>query len=66
MYNNCYSLARVWAACGNYYDFIRRDGLSLAIWFDIVQSAFGENINTTVKSFAYVHQLMFSVLKLVL
>ena len=28
----------------NYYDFIRRDGLSLAMWqlFDIVQSAFGE------------------------
>ena len=27
----------------NYYDFIRRDGLSLAMWqlFDIVQSAFG-------------------------
>ena len=26
----------------NYYDFIRREGLSLAIWFDIVESAFGE------------------------
>ena len=37
----------------NYYDFIRRDGLSLAMWqlFDIVQSAFGENINMTVKIF---------------
>ena len=32
----------------NYYhnDFIRRDGLRV---FDIVQSAFGENINMTVK-----------------
>ena len=37
----------------NYYDFIRRDGLSLAILqlFNIVQSAFGENINMTVKIF---------------
>ena len=37
----------------NYYDFIPRDGLSLAMWqlFDIVQSAFGENINMTVKIF---------------
>ena len=36
-----------------YYDFIRRDGLSLAIWqlFDIVQSAFEENINMIVKIF---------------
>ena len=32
-----------------YYDFIRRDGLY--ILFDIVQSAFGENINMTVKIF---------------
>ena len=34
-------------------DFIRRDGLSLALWqlFDIVQSALGENINMTVKIF---------------
>ena len=34
-------------------EFIRRDGLSLAIWqlFDIVQSAFGENIDMTVKIF---------------
>ena len=39
----------------NYYDFIRREGLSLAIWFDIVESAFGENIHTTVKIFANVH-----------
>ena len=33
-----------------YYDFIRREGLSLAIWqlFDIVQSAFGENINMII------------------
>ena len=46
----------------NYYDFIRREGLSLAIWFDIVESAFGENVHTTVK---IVHQLMFLVLKLV-
>ena len=40
----------VQASC---YDFIRRDGLSLAIWqlFDIVQSAFGENINMIVKIF---------------
>ena len=30
------------------YDFIRREGLSLAIWFDIVESAFGENIHMTV------------------
>ena len=43
----------------NYYDFIRREGLSLAIWFDIVESAFGENIHMTVKIFANVHQLMF-------
>ena len=37
----------------NYYNFIRRDGLSLAMWqlFDIVQSAFGENINMIVKIF---------------
>ena len=49
----------------NYYDFIRREGLSLAIWFDIVESAFGENIHMTVKIFATVHQLMFFVLKLV-
>ena len=46
-------------------DFIRREGLSLAIWFDIVESAFGENIHMTVKIFANVHQLMFFVLKLV-
>ena len=31
-----------------YYDFIRREGLSLAIWFDIVESAFGENMHMTV------------------
>ena len=31
----------------NYYDFIRREGLSLAIWFDIVE--FRENIHMTVK-----------------
>ena len=32
--------------------------------FDIVQSAFGESINMTVRGFfAYVYQLMFSVLK---
>ena len=43
----------------NYYDFIRREGLSLAIWFDIVESAFGENIHMTVKIFANVHHLMF-------
>ena len=43
----------------NYYDFIRLEGLSLAIWFDIVESAFGENINMTAKIFANVHQLMF-------
>ena len=51
----------------NYYDFIRREGLSLAIWFDIVESAFGENIHMTVKDFCKynVHQLMFLVLKLV-
>ena len=49
----------------NYYDFIRREGLSLAIWFDIVESAFGENIHMTVKTFANVHPLMFLVLKLV-
>ena len=47
----------------NYYDFIRREGLSLAIWFDIVE--FRENIHMTVKIFANVHQLMFLVLKLV-
>ena len=47
------------------HDFIRREGLSLAIWFDIVQSAFGENIHMTIKIFANVHQLMFLVLKLV-
>ena len=46
----------------NYYDFIRREGLSLAIWFDIVE--FRENY-MTVKIFANVHQLMFLVLKLV-
>ena len=40
----------------NYYDFVRREGLSLAIWFDIVESAFGENIHMTVKNFANVHQ----------
>ena len=43
----------------NYYDFIRREGLPFAIWFDIVESAFGENIHMTVKIFANVHQLMF-------
>ena len=48
----------------NYYDFIRREGLSLAMWFDIVKSAFGENIPMTVKIFANVHQLMFFVQKL--
>ena len=37
----------------------------LYVLFDIVQSAFGENINMTFKIFAYVHHLMFSVLKLV-
>ena len=47
----------------NYYDFIRREGLSLALWFDIVE--FRENIHMTVKIFANVHQLMFLVLKLV-
>ena len=48
----------------NYYDFIRREGLSLAIWFDIVE--FRENIHMTVKIFANVHQfMMFLVLKLV-
>ena len=47
----------------NYYDFIRREGLSLAIWFDIVE--FRENIHMTVKIFANIHQLMFLVLKLV-
>ena len=46
-----------------YYDFIRREGLSLAIWFDIVE--FRENMHMTVKIFANVHQLMFLVLKLV-
>ena len=35
------------------------------VLFDIVQCAFGENINMTFKIFAYVHHLMFSVLKLV-
>ena len=45
------------------YDFIRREGLSLAIWFDIVE--FRENIHMTVKIFANAHQLMFLVLKLV-
>ena len=49
----------------NYHDFVRREGLSLAKWFDIVESAFGENIHMTVKIFANVHQLMFLVLKLV-
>ena len=49
----------------NYYDFIQREGLSLAIWFNIVESAFGENIRMTVNIFANVHQLMFLVLKLV-
>ena len=38
----------------NYYDFIRREGLSLSIWFDIVE--FRENIHMTVKIFANVHQ----------
>ena len=47
----------------NYYDFIRREGLSLAMWFDIVE--FRENILMAVKIFANVHQLMFLVLKLV-
>ena len=47
----------------NYYDFIRREGLSLAIWFDIVE--FRENIHMTVKIFANVYQLTFLVLKLV-
>ena len=47
----------------NYYDFIGREGLSLAIWFDIVE--FRENIHMTVKIFANVHQFMFLVLKLV-
>ena len=47
----------------NYYDFIRREGLSLSIWFDIVE--FRENIHMTVKIFANVLQLMFLVLKLV-
>ena len=45
------------------YDFIRHEGLSLAIWFDIVE--FRENIHMTVKIFANVHQLMFLVQKLV-
>ena len=35
------------------------------IRFDIVESAFGENIHMTVKIFANAHQLMFLVLKLV-
>ena len=47
----------------NYYDFIRREGLSLAIWFDIVE--FRESIHMTVKIFANVHHVMFLVLKLV-
>ena len=47
----------------NYYDFIRREGLSLAIWFDIVE--FRESIHMTVKIFANVHHMMFLVLKLV-
>ena len=47
----------------NYCDFIRREGLSLSIWFDIVE--FRESIHMTVKIFANVHQLMFLVLKLV-
>ena len=42
-----------------------KDYRLLAIWFDIVESAFGENIHVTVKIFANVHQLMFLVLKLV-
>ena len=33
-----------------------KDYLSLAIWFDIVESAFGENIHMTVKIFANVDQ----------
>ena len=49
----------------SYYDFIRRERLSLAIWLDIVESAFGENVHMTVKIFANVHQLMFLVLKFV-
>ena len=44
--------------------FIRREGLSFAIWFDIIESAFGENIHKSVKIFANVRQLMFFVLKL--
>ena len=47
----------------SYYDFIRREGLSLVVWFDIVE--FRENIHMTVKIFANAHQLMFLVLKLV-
>ena len=43
--------------------FIRREGLSLAIWFDIIE--FRENIHMTVKIFANVQQLMFLVLKLI-
>ena len=43
--------------------FIRREGLSLAIRFDIIE--FRENIHMTVKIFANVQQLMFLVLKLI-
>ena len=49
--------------CNYLYDFIRREGLSLPIWFDIVE--FRENIHMTVNIFANVHQLMFLVGKLV-
>ena len=54
----CYTKSKVNSngVC-NYYDFIRREGLSLAIWFDIVESAFGENIHTTVKIFANVQSV---------
>ena len=38
---------------------------SIRMEFVIIMILFGENINITVKIFAYVHQLMFSVLKLV-
>ena len=50
----CYTKSKVSSngVC-NYYDFIRREGLSLAIWFDIVE--FRENIHMTVKIFANVH-----------
>ena len=34
------------AVC-NYYDFIRREGLSLAIWFDIIE--FRENVHDFCK-----------------